>query len=66
MDIGCRVPDSHVGKRSRARAAKGLAATVQSRMAGANVAREIERAMRQCDETARTECRFNYNLLFRP
>jgi hypothetical protein len=25
---------------------------------GANVAREMERAMRQCDETARTECRF--------
>jgi len=29
-----------------ARAATGLAGTVQSRMAGANVAREMEKAMR--------------------
>jgi hypothetical protein len=35
-----------VNERSRARAARGLVATVQSRMAGANVAREMERGMR--------------------
>ncbi len=43
--MGCSSLDSHVDECSRARAAKALAATVQSRMAGANVAREMERAM---------------------
>ena len=43
MDVGHQGLDSHVHERSRARAAMGLAATVQSRMAGANVAREMER-----------------------
>lgn len=39
--------DSHVHEPSRARAARALAATVQSRMAGANVAREMERGMKR-------------------
>ncbi len=39
--------DLHASERSRARAARGLAATVQSRMAGANVVREMERAMKR-------------------
>jgi hypothetical protein len=45
MDVGYEGLDWQVDEYSRARAAKGLAATVQSRMAGANVAREMERAM---------------------
>jgi hypothetical protein len=45
MDAGYQGLDWQVDEYSRARAAMGLAATVQSRMAGANVAREVERAM---------------------
>ncbi len=44
-DVGRLGPGLHVDVRSRARAARGLAATVQSRMAGANVAREMDRGM---------------------
>ena len=45
MYAGYQGLDWQVDEYSRARAAKGLAATVQSRMAGANVARVMERAM---------------------
>ena len=45
MDVGYEGLDWQVDEYSRARAAKALAATVQSRMAGASVAREMERAM---------------------
>ena len=44
--MGFQGPGSHVDERSRARAAREMAATVQSRMAGANVAREMEKGMR--------------------
>jgi len=46
MDVGYGGLDWQVDEYSRARAAKGLAVTVQSRMAGANVAREMEKGMR--------------------
>lgn len=46
MDVGCQGLALHVHERSRAQAAKGLGASVQSRMAGANVAREAERGTR--------------------
>ena len=46
VDVGCPELGSHVDERSRARAAREMAATVQSRMAGANVAREMEKGMR--------------------
>ncbi len=45
MEVGYKGLEWQVDGYSRARAAKGLAATVQSRMAGANVARVMERAM---------------------
>ena len=45
MDVGYQGLDWQVDKYSRARAAAALAATVQRRMAGAMVAREMERAM---------------------
>ena len=45
MDVGYEGLEWQVDEYSRARAARGLAATVQSRMAGANVAREMEKAM---------------------
>ena len=40
--MGYPGPGSHVGEHSRTRAANRLEATVQSMMAGANVAREME------------------------
>jgi hypothetical protein len=46
MDVGYPGPGSHAYERSRAWAARERAATVQSRMAGANVARGMERTMR--------------------
>ena len=46
MEVGYEGLDWQVDEYSRARAARGLAGTVQSRMAGANVAREMERGMR--------------------
>ena len=45
MDVGYEGLDWQVDEYSRARAATALAATVQKRMAGAMVARELERAM---------------------
>ena len=45
MDVGYEGLDWQVDEYSRARAATALAATVQSRMARASVAREMERAM---------------------
>jgi tRNA pseudouridine38-40 synthase len=45
MEVGYQGLEWQVDEYSRARAAKGLASTVQSRMAGAMVAREMERAM---------------------
>ena len=46
MDVGYEGLDWQVDEYSRARAANGLAATVQSRMARASVARVMERAMK--------------------
>jgi len=46
MEVGYEGLEWQVDEYSRTRAAKGLAGTVQSRMAGANVARERERGMR--------------------
>jgi tRNA pseudouridine38-40 synthase len=46
MEVGYEGLKWQVDEYSRARAARGLAATVQSRMAGANVARVMEWAMR--------------------
>ena len=46
MEVGYEGLEWQVDEYSRARAARGLAGTVQSRMAGANVAREMERGMR--------------------
>ncbi|MDD3524302.1 MAG: tRNA pseudouridine(38-40) synthase TruA, partial [Candidatus Cloacimonetes bacterium] len=46
MEVGYDGLDWQVDQYSRARAGRMLAGTVQSRMAGANVAREMERAMR--------------------
>ena len=48
MEVGYEGLDWQVDEYSRARAARGLAGTVQSRMAGANVAREMEKGMRPC------------------
>ena len=45
-DAGCPELGSHADECSRSRAARELAATVPSRMAGAKVARGMERAMR--------------------
>lgn len=45
MDVGYEELDWQVDEYSRARATRALAASVQSRMAGANVAREMERAV---------------------
>jgi hypothetical protein len=45
MDVGYQGLGWQVDEYSRMRAAKSLAVTVQSRLAGANVAREMERAM---------------------
>jgi hypothetical protein len=45
MDVGYEGLDWQVDEYSRARAAGALAATVQSRMARASVARVMERAM---------------------
>lgn len=45
MDVGYEGLEWQVDEYSRARAATALAATVQKRMAGAMVARELERAM---------------------
>ena len=45
MDVGYEGLDWQVDEYSRARAATALAATVQKRMAGAMVARELELAM---------------------
>lgn len=45
MDVGYEGLDWQVDEYSRARAANALAATVQSRMARASVARVMERAM---------------------
>ena len=47
MDVGYEGLDWQVDEYSRARAATSLAATVQSRMARASVARVMERAMVQ-------------------
>jgi tRNA pseudouridine38-40 synthase len=46
MDVGYEGLDWQVDEYSRARAANALAATVQSRMARASVARVMERAMK--------------------
>ena len=43
---GCQEMGSHAHERSRARAARELAVEPQSRMAGTNVARVMEWAMR--------------------
>jgi hypothetical protein len=45
MGVGYEGLDWQVDEYSRRRAAVALAATVQKRMAGASVAREMERAM---------------------
>ena len=45
MDVGYEGLDWQVDKYSRRRAAAALAATVQKRMAGSMVAREMERAI---------------------
>jgi hypothetical protein len=45
-DVSRRGPGSHADEPSRARAARGLAATVFSLDGRANVAREMERGMR--------------------
>lgn len=45
MDVGYEGLDWQVDEYSRRRAATALAAIVQKRMAGAMVAREMERAM---------------------
>jgi hypothetical protein len=45
MDVGYEGLDWQVDEYSRARAGEALAATVQSRMARASVARVMERAM---------------------
>jgi tRNA pseudouridine38-40 synthase len=47
MDVGYEGLDWQVDEYSRERAATGLAATVQRRMAKAAVAREMQRAMEQ-------------------
>jgi hypothetical protein len=45
MDVGYEGLDWHVDEYSRRRAASALVGTVQKRMAGAMVAREMEKAM---------------------
>ena len=54
MDVGYEGLDWQVDEYSRARAATSLAATVQSRMAKAQVARVMEKAM---VSYRRTECK---------
>jgi len=56
--------DWQVDEYSRARAATGAGWNGAEQDGRANVAREMEGAMKQCEETARTGCRFQLSSAF--
>jgi hypothetical protein len=60
MDVGYEGLDWQVDEYSRARAAAALSGTVQKRMAGAMVARALERAMTE-NANLRSICGGNSN-----